>query len=115
MKTSRFSFMGTWTKATMKIPGMMISSLSQKKMPRTLPPTTTQQQEGSCTVDHRLQKMTGMPVTTPAMMVATATAPAAAMAAATMTPAHPPVQASQDLRDLLVVVRRVFRRCAHSR
>jgi hypothetical protein len=42
----RFSFMGTWTK-TKKIPGMMTSSLPQKKMPRTLPPTMTRQQEGS--------------------------------------------------------------------
>jgi hypothetical protein len=42
MKTSRFSFMGTWTKITMKIPGMMTSSLSQKKMTRRLPPMTTQ-------------------------------------------------------------------------
>jgi hypothetical protein len=90
MRAFRFSFMGTWTKTTTKIPGMMISSLSQKKMPRTLPPTMTQQQERSCEVDRRLQKMTGMPATTPAMMVATATAPAAVMAATTMTPAHPP-------------------------
>jgi hypothetical protein len=90
MKTSRFSFMGTWTKATTKIPRMMISSLSQKKMPRTLPPTTTQQQGGSCTVDRRLQKKTGTPAMTPAMMMATATAPVAAMTATMMTPAHPP-------------------------
>jgi hypothetical protein len=102
-------------KATTKIPRMMISSLSQKKMPRTLPSTMTQRQEGSCMVDRQLQKTTGTPGTTPVMMVATATAPAAAMAAATMTLARPPVQAPQDLRDLLVVVRRVFRRCARSR
>jgi hypothetical protein len=82
--------MGTWMKETMKISGMMISSLSQKKMPRTLPPTTTQQQEGSYVADHRLQKTPGTPAMTPAMMVATATAPAAMMAAATMTPTCPP-------------------------
>jgi hypothetical protein len=98
-----------------KIPGMMVSPLSQKKMPRTLPPMTTQQQEGSCAVDRRLQKTTGTPVMTPAMMAATAVAPAAAMAAATTTPARPPVQAPQDLRDLLVVVHRIFRHRAQSR
>jgi hypothetical protein len=69
---------------------MMISSLSQKKMLRTLPPTTTQQQEGSCAVDHRLQKTTGTPEMIPAMMVAIATAPVAAMAAVMMTPARLP-------------------------
>jgi hypothetical protein len=69
---------------------MMISSLSQKKMPRTLPPMTIQQQEGSCVVDRQLQKMTGTPAMTPAMMVSTATAPAATMAAAMMTTACPP-------------------------
>jgi hypothetical protein len=91
MKTSRFSFMRIWTKAT-KIPGMMTSSIPQKKMPRTLPPMTTRQQEGSCMVDRQLQKTTGTPAMTPvlkAVMVATATATAAAIAAM-VTPVHPP-------------------------
>jgi hypothetical protein len=95
MRTSRFSFMGIWTKAT-KIPRMMTSSLPQKKMPRKLPPMMTRQQEGSCAVDRRLQKMTGMPATTPilaAVMVATAAATAAAIAAM-MTPVCPPPHAS---------------------
>jgi hypothetical protein len=74
----------------MKIPRMMISSLSQKKMPRRLPPTLTQKQEGSSVADRRFQNTPGMSATIPAMMVATATAPAAMMAAATMTPARPP-------------------------
>jgi hypothetical protein len=91
MRTSRFSFMGIWTKAT-KIPRMMTSSLPQKKMPRTLPPMMTQQQECSYVVDCRLQKMTGTPAMTPvlaAVMVATAAATAAAIVAM-MTPVHPP-------------------------
>jgi hypothetical protein len=91
MRTSRFSFMGIWTKVT-KIPRMMTSSLLQKKMPGTLPPTMTLQQEGSCAVDRRLQKTTGMPATTPvltAVMVATAAATAAAIAAM-MTPVCSP-------------------------
>jgi hypothetical protein len=74
----------------MKIPRMMISSLSQKKMLRTLPPTMTQQQEGAYVADRQLQKTPGMPAMIPAMMVAIATAPAAMMAAAMMTPARPP-------------------------
>jgi hypothetical protein len=65
--------------------------------------------------DRRLQKTPGMPATIPAMMVATATAPAAMMAAAATIPTRPPVQTPQDLRDLLVVVHRVFHRRAHSR
>jgi hypothetical protein len=80
-------------KAT-KIPRMTTSSFPQKKIPRTLQPTMTRQQEGSCTADHRLQKTTGTPATTPviaAMMAATAAAAAAAaMVAVMMTPARLP-------------------------
>jgi hypothetical protein len=76
------------------IPGMTISSFPQKKTSRTLQPMTTQQQEGSCVADLRLQKMTRTPATTPviaAMTAATVVATAAAaMAAATVTPARLP-------------------------
>jgi hypothetical protein len=85
--------MEIWMKATM-IPGMTTSSFPQKKTPRTLQPMMTRQQEGPCTADHRLQKMTGTLATTPviaAMTAATAAATAAAvMAAAMMTPARLP-------------------------
>jgi hypothetical protein len=85
-------------KAT-KIPGMMTSSFPYKKIPRTLQPTTTRQQEGSCAADRRLQKTTGTPATMPviaAMTAATAAATAAAaMAAAMMTPTClPPTSAA---------------------
>jgi hypothetical protein len=83
MRTFRFSFAGIWTKVT-NIPRMKTSSLPQKKTPRTLPPTTTRQQQGSCAVDHHLQKTTRMPATMPvlaAVMVATAAATVAAIAA----------------------------------
>jgi hypothetical protein len=93
MRTSRFSFMGIWMKAT-KIPGMMTSSFPQKKIPRTLQPMMTRQQGGSCAADRRLQKTTGMPATTPViaakMVATTAATAAAAMAAAMMTPARLP-------------------------
>jgi hypothetical protein len=65
-------------------------------------------------MDCQLRKTAGTLATIPAMMARTAAAPAAAMAAAMMTLARPPVQAPQDLRDLLVVVHRIFRRCASS-
>jgi hypothetical protein len=80
-------------KAT-EIPRMTTSSFPQKKIPRTLQPMTTRQQEGSCVADRRLQKMTGMPATMPviaAMTAATAAATAAAaMAATMMTPTRLP-------------------------
>jgi hypothetical protein len=91
MRTSRFSFMGIWTKAT-KITGMMTSSLPQKKTPRTLPLMMIRQQEGSCAVDRRLQKTTGTPAMTlvlAAVMVATAAATTAVIAAM-MTLVRPP-------------------------
>jgi hypothetical protein len=76
------------------IPGMTTSSFPQNKIPRTLQPMTTRQQEGSCAADRRLQKTMGTPVTTPviaAMMAATAAATVVAvMAAAMMTPARLP-------------------------
>jgi hypothetical protein len=90
MRTSRFSFAGIWTKKT-KIPRMKTSSLPQKKTPRTLPPTTTRQQEGSCVVDHRLQKMTGTPATMPVLVVVMVAAAATMVVviAAMMIPARP--------------------------
>jgi hypothetical protein len=101
---------GIWMKATM-IPGMTTSSFPQKNTPRTLQPTMTRQQEGSCTVDHRLQKTMRTPATTPviaAMTAATAAATAAAAMAAATVMRVSPIQASQVLRDLLVVVCRVI-------
>jgi hypothetical protein len=86
--------MEIWMKATM-IPGMTTSSFPQKKTPRTLQPTTTRQQEGSCVADHQLQKTTRTPAMMPVIAtmtaaIAAATAAAAAMAAMTVTPARLP-------------------------